>query len=113
MAKYLPAIKDAQVVKRMEAGQYQLVLLTNVQSIGPIKYAHLLVVYPAGTTEPCFVVSSEVNNLASPEGPTHFLCTFPGEGHCNYGCSNEWANLASFEKAAKEILSRELSITID
>lgn len=112
--KYFPAVEDARVVRRYDAGSYTLSLMTDVKCRGIIRCSHLLVAFGNGEREPSYVVAAEVNNLRLPgDGSgSHFLCCYPGSGHINLGCSDDWGDLSLFEKEACRVISRELEIQI-
>ena len=110
--KYFPVIRDAREVRRYNAGTHEVVLLTDVQSTGIVRYTHLLIAFAKGEEEPAYVVAAEVNNLGSPGDGSHILGAFPGSGHMNYGCSDDWADLDKFEREALEIMQTELGIQI-
>jgi len=112
--KYFPAILDARVVRRYDGGTHEVVLLTDVECSGIIRCTHLLVAFQKGDDKPSFVIAAEVNNLRSPGDDlgSHFLGCYPGSGHFNCGCSNEWGDLDRFDQKAREIMSNALEITI-
>jgi len=112
--KYFPAVEEARPVRRYDAGMYTVVLMTDVKCRGIIRCTHLLVAFKKGEKEPSYVVAAEVNNLRSrgDESGSHFLGCYPGSGHKNLGCSDDWGDLPLFEKEACKVMSRELSIQI-
>lgn len=112
--KYFPAVYEATPVRRYDAGMYTVVLMTNVKCHGIIQCTHLLVAFRKGENEPSYVVAAEVNNLRlSGEGlGSHYLGCYPGSGHFNLGCSDDWGDLSLFEKKACKVMSRELNIQI-
>ncbi|MBC8466417.1 MAG: hypothetical protein H8D55_01140 [Deltaproteobacteria bacterium] len=113
--KYFPVIEEARLVRHYEAGTFTLVLLTDVKCSGIIRCSHLLVALRNGESEPSYVIAAEVDNMQSWEGGSgsHFLCCYPGSGHENLGCSNDWGDLSRFENEACRIMSRELDIPIN
>ena len=88
--------------------------MTDVKCLGIIRCTHLLVAFKKGDKEPAYVVAAEVNNLRSQgDGSgSHFLGCYPGSGHKNLGCSDNWGELALFEKEACKVMMRELNIQI-
>jgi tetratricopeptide (TPR) repeat protein len=110
--KYFPAITSSKLVKRFNAGIYEFVLITDVKAMGIIQYSHILTAYIKGNKEPSFVVASEISNQEEPGSKYRFLGGFSGEGHNNYGSSEEWSDLTLFEKKAREIMSKELGVEI-
>jgi hypothetical protein len=100
--KYRPAIKTAKPMKTFLVDNHIAVLLGDIEAEGYIQYHFALVVLDNETLEPCCFVTSEVNALAQEQGSgdSHFLCAFDGEGHINYGSSNDWADIEKFTQAA-------------
>lgn len=88
---YVPWTEGGVVVAERELGGYRAVLLTELESPGGIKYAHVLLVTAAGSDAQVLAVASE--RMATPGPGTHVLGLFPGDGHVNLGASDEWANL--------------------
>jgi hypothetical protein len=112
--KYFPEVRDARLVKQYDGATHKVLLLTDVKCSGIIRCTHLLVAFQKGEKEPSYVVAAEASNLRSPgddSGP-HFLCCYPGSGHINHGCSNEWGNLDCFDRKARELMSKALGIRI-
>lgn len=110
--KYFPVVKDARLVKRYDAGTHEIILLTDLKCAGIIRCSHLLIAFNKGDQEPCYVIASEVNNLGSSSDGSHFLGCYPGSGHINLGCSDDWGDLSRFEKKARELMSKKLGISI-
>lgn len=113
--KYFPAVSDERLVRQFDAGGYRLVLLTDVKCSGIIQCSHLLVAFKNGESEPSYVIAAEINNLRFPgdESGSHFLCCYPGSGHENLGCSDDWGDLSMFDNEACRIIERELHIQIN
>jgi len=112
--KYFPAIEKARTVRYYDSEMYTVVLMTDVKCRGIIQCSHLLVAFKKGEKELSCVVAAEVNNLRSHEdgSGSHFLGCYPGSGHKNFGCSDDWGDLSLFEKKACKVISRELNIQI-
>jgi hypothetical protein len=107
--KYAPHIKSADPIGRYQVAGRDAVLLGNIVSAGMVQYLYILAVYEPGGA-PCLFVASEVNDTqVAFGGGSHFLGVFPGDGHANYGDSNEWADRERFLKQALEIAQKRLS----
>ena len=107
---YLPTLKSATILAETRADGDHLVLLGNIEPLGPIRYAYLLAAFVAGNDEPVAVVSSEVNEFASrPEDGSHFLCLFHADGHFNFGPDDAWADRDTFLAAALSVLKDALT----
>ena len=113
--KYFPFVETARTVKIYDGETHMFTLVTDVKDRGIIKCTHLLIAFKKGEKEPACVAAAEVNNLRSPgDGSgSHFLGYYPGNGHINFGCSDDWGNLAMFEKEALKVIGRELDVKID
>ncbi len=108
---YMPSIKEAKPLERIRLGGYEIVFLGNIESIGAIRYKYIVVVFKAGDNKPIYFVSSEENALAKDlGGGSHFLCAFEGEGHMNYGCSDEWADYDTFADRALRMIKERFKI---
>ncbi len=110
--KYFPLVQDARLVKRYDVGTHEIILLTDVRCAGLVRCSHVLVVFNKGEQEPSYVVAAEVNNVGSSGDGSHFLGCYPGTGHVNLGCSDDWGDLSLFEKKACELVNKELGISI-
>ena len=106
---YQPTLKSATILAEHHHEGDHLVLLGNIEPIGPIRYAYLLVAFSPGSDEPVAIVSSEVNEFASrPDDGSHFLCLFAADGHYNFGPDDAWADLDTFLAAALSVLKDAL-----
>lgn len=112
--KYFPAVRDARLVKRYDCEKYDILLLTDVKCAGIIRCDHMLVAFKKGDNSPSYVIAAEVNTLQSlgDGSGSHFLGCYPGSGHINYGCSDEWGDINRFERRARELMSEALGIRI-
>jgi hypothetical protein len=74
----------------------------------------MLVVFRKSENKPSYVVAAEANNLRTPDDNpgSHFLGCYPGSGHVNLGCSDDWGDLSRFEKEACRIVGDALGILI-
>ena len=76
---------------------FTVVLCTDIEQAGAVKYEYLLVILDNATREPVYFVSSEVNEMAALlGGGSHALCVFDGDGHANIGFSDDWGNENAF-----------------
>ncbi len=108
---YMPSIKEAKPLERIRLGAYDLVFLGEIESVGAIQYKYILVVYNVGDKKPIYFVSSEANALAGElGGGSHFLCAFEGEGHVNFGCSDEWADYDTFADRALRMVKEKFKL---
>jgi hypothetical protein len=120
---YAPIFKAARPVREHALGaRHSAVLLTDVEPdpASRIRYAHLLVVFRSGQADPIAFISAEEAKVGNEElkemglddldfGPSegsHFLCAFVEDGHQNFGASDDWGDLAKFERAALDLVNR-------
>ena len=106
---YVPWTEGGVVVAERELGGFRTALLTEVESPGGIKYAHVLFVTTAGSDVPVLAVASE--RMATPGRGSHALGLFPGNGHVNLGASDEWANLRAFDAEAHRVAAENLGLS--
>lgn len=110
--KLFPEIRNARVVKRIDAGTHELVLLTDIEVVGIIKYHHMLTVKDKALNEISFLVTSEVGSSSQKGEQLCFLGAFDGNQHVNYGVSSDCVDLDAFEKRACEIASEKLGLSM-
>ena len=102
--KYAPVIKSAKPRQKFQLGKYSAVLLGDIEPAGSVEYKFILAVFDE-EQQPCFFVASEVNSMARMlGGGSHFLGAFDGNGHANYGDSDDWADEARFAAEALRIV---------
>lgn len=126
----IPILTNARIYKSFRMGNYSAALLKKVESVGPIKYLHVLAVAKNGDDTPCFYVTAEINTMqrelmkvaskTNPELAAHlddidydspFLCTFTQSGmHNNIEQSSEWLNIDKFADEALDIARKNLKI---
>jgi hypothetical protein len=115
-AKYWPRVRGGRVLERYRFGAYVADLVGDLTSTAGVQYLYVLVVRRDGSDEPVLCVASEVNEMHDPAAPqagssgSHFLGLFPGQGHRNYGASNDWADPHRFALAAVSAAKRELGV---
>lgn len=116
---YWPAVKGGTPRRRFRFGEYEALVLTDLQSTSPIKYLYVLTVFkmPEKTLRLC--VASETNLLYGRKilgdqpfetGGSHYLGLFPGQGHVNLGPSNDWADLEKFTAKAISVARERLAV---
>ena len=108
---YVPLIKGGQVKRRYTLGSYRAELMGRIESASLTDYLYVLAVFKEQATEPCLVVTSEVNaDCWNIGGGSHFLCVFSGEIHSNMGASDDWADLDKFTSKALSLAASELRV---
>jgi hypothetical protein len=108
---YVPLIKGGQVKRRYGLGPYRAELMGRIESASLTDYLYVLAVFKDKASEPCLVVTSEVNaDCWNIGGGSHFLCVFSGEIHSNMGASDDWADLEKFTSKALSLAASELRV---
>jgi len=109
---YMPQISNARTAKRIPLStmKHTALLLDNIESAGSVKYLYILAIFDHATEEPCLFIASEENLYDSESrSGSHFLGLFPGNGHRNLGCSDDWADIEKFEKRSVELAEEYLT----
>jgi hypothetical protein len=113
---YGPFIETAKPVLCFDMDTHVAVLLAEIVSAGPVQYLYILTV--SEKDGPIVLhVTSERNMMQAfvPEsgGGSHFLCTFEGGVHSNYGCSNDWADARKFAVRALRMAIERVGCPIE
>ena len=111
---YLPTITKATNVSNYALGSYLVAVLTDCESQGLIEYKHVLMVYVVGEDkklQPVMAVAAEVGTMLKQIQPnSYFFGVFDGNGHGNYGMSEEWGDLDKFKKRGLEVIAEKLGV---
>jgi len=108
---YVPLITRGQVKRCYSLGSYRAELMGRIESASLTDCLYVLAVFKEQATEPCLVVTSEVNaDCWNIGGGSHFLCVFSGEIHSNMGASDDWADLDKFTSKALALAAAELRV---
>jgi len=113
-----PPISDAKPLRYYDMGSHVGVLFGELSSAGFIEYLFVLAVSPISDQNNLFYVTAEKNGMeAIPglegNGGSHFLCTFEGGEHSNFGSSDDWADVEKFEARALELAAEQLGFPIE
>jgi hypothetical protein len=122
---YAPVIKTSRRVREhILSPNRSAVLMADIEIPEErppgVEYEYLLVVFDRRVRDPLAFISSERagydDELAKelgfegfapdPNSGSHFLCAFLPDGRSNYGASNDWADMAKFERAALDLVHR-------
>ena len=116
---YGPPICDAKPLRYYDMGSHVGVLFGELACAGLVEYLYVLAVSPINDENNLFYVTAERNQMeeAIPglEGGrgSHFLCTFEGGLHSNFGSSDDWADVEKFEARALEMAAERLGFPIE
>jgi hypothetical protein len=106
-----PLIKSATIRRSYKLGPHRAALLGRVESTSLTDYLYVLAVFWEQATEPCLIVTSEVNaqcwNIG---GGSHFLGVSYADVHRNLGASDDWADVEKFTSKALSIAATELGV---
>lgn len=107
-------------------GAYKAVLVERPDSVGPIKYRYVLIVFLAQGKEPVMFVTSEQNAMQAElfkiaretlndpslehDPENFFLGVFSKSGRRNLGGSPSWGDLQKFEERALHLVRSEFRI---
>ncbi len=111
-----PPISDAKPLKYYDMGSHVGVLFGELACAGFIEYLYVLAVSPINDENSLLYVTAEKNRMqeAIPgTGGSHFLCTFEGGMHCNFGSSDDWADVDKFEARALQLAGERLGFPIE
>ena len=105
----MPRVKAAKARANFNFGSHTGTLFGDIEPAGRVQYAWLLVVYDKATKQPVFMVSSEVNSMATMMGGgSHYLCVFDENGRGNLGGSDDWADEELFTARALGVVYEKL-----
>jgi hypothetical protein len=117
--EYWPAVKGGKPWRRFRFGDYQALVLTELESVGFIEYLHVMAVFKVPENKLCLCVAAERNRMherklpgegTSDSAGSHFLGLFLGKVHMNFGSSNDWANIDRFSARALELACDHLKV---
>lgn len=108
------------LVKRYIINDDKVVFVENPDSIGPIKYKYICLVFEGDAEEPALTITAEQNEMqrelsdtddpdleeapVDVEESDYFLCFFENGNHSNLGNSVDISKFPNFEVAVFEIL---------
>ena len=110
-----------EVISSQMFGEYEGVFIKKPDSIGPIKYLFVLIIYSKVEEDPPILfVTSEVNEMqhellkvaghdATTGSGEYYLGVFSESGHENLGKSTDWCEFSKFEQKAIEIVKEKLA----
>jgi len=118
-----------KVRKRYQIGEHQAVLVESPESVGPIKYKYVFMVFDGKSEEPILIITSEKNEMqaallavaaqrspelaAGTDPNKYFIGVFHNGVHSNMGGSLDWADLNKFELQAFLIAKEKLNYSDD
>lgn len=109
---FSPNILESKMAKRYKAGAVRVYLLTDVISAGSVPISHMLIAYEGEDRSPIYAVAAEYVDPSYRAGGSHFLCTYDGTSHSNFGCIEDWGDINEFEKRACELMSVQLGTSV-
>ena len=107
---YAPVVGKTTPVREYNLGSHTAVLLGDIESSGGTKYLWILTVRDASGNPVLFLASEENRMATKEEKNSHYLGLFPGEGHVNFGASDDWADREIFASTAVEMAKHHLHL---
>ena len=105
-----PKIQTAIPQRRYQFGEYQAVVLGDIESLDSIKYQYILALVREGEGRPSFYVTAEKNpRRRAPEG-THRLRVITQGLDEEIACSDAWSDLDAFCAEAFTVAGKILSL---
>jgi len=111
---YGPPISSAKALRYYDMGSHVGVLFGELACAGAIEYIYVLAVSPIDDQTAVLYVTAEKNpDVISGDTGSHFLCTFEGGMHSNFGSSDDWADAEKFEARALQVAAERLGFSIE
>lgn len=105
-----PRITTAIPKQRYQLGDYQAVVLGEIESPDPARYHYILALVPAGESKPGFYVTCEKNPRSRAAEGSHRLRVISAAFSEEMGSSDEWADVDAFAAQALALATRVLGL---
>lgn len=122
-----PVVVGGTPIRRYLCGDYVAVLNTDIRSVGPITYLHLLIIFHrSDLSSPVMFVTAERNSLSaltlsllpddlrktagSDFGKSIFLGVFDQSGRRNLGIANDCSDIDVFAERALDVMKGQLKL---
>ena len=118
--EYWPVFEGGRVTRRFRFANYQAAIVTDMRSTGNVEYLYVMLIFKMPEDKLCLCIASEKNRNYGRRiqgdqpfdfGASHFLGLFPGQGHQNFGTSNDWADIDRFTARALELARDHLKVS--
>lgn len=105
-----PKIQTAIPQRRYRFGEYQGVVLGDIESGDGVKYRYILALVREGESRPSFYVTAEKNPRSRAQEGSHRLRVITQGLDEEVGCSDAWADLDAFCAEAFAVAAKVLSL---
>ena len=105
-----PSISTAIPLRRFQLGDFQAVVLGEIESPDPVRYRYILALLRAGQTKPEFFVTCEQNPRAQRTAGSHRLRVISSAFDEDMGSSDDWADLDRFAEKAVALAAHVLGL---
>lgn len=105
-----PRITTAIPKQRYQLGEYQAVVLGDIESPDAVRYQYILALVRAGESRPGFYVSCEKNPRSLAAEGSHRLRVISAAFNEEIGSSNDWSDVDAFAAQAMALAIRVLGL---
>lgn len=105
-----PRINTAIPQRRYQFGEYQGVVLGDIESADDIKYQYILALVREGESRPSFYVTAEKNPRRRAHEGSHRLRVITNGLDEEIGCSNVWTDIEAFCAEAFTVAAKVLGL---
>lgn len=105
-----PNIRTAVPKRRYQIGEYNVVVLGEVESNDPQQYRFIMAVVPEGENQPVFYVTSEKARRGEAVQGSHRLRVIADRLHEDLGVSDRWAELEAFTEEGLSVVRKALGL---
>lgn len=105
-----PKIQTAIPRRRYQLGEYQCVVLGEIESLDEVKYQYILALVREGENRPSFYVTAEKNPRRRAREGSHQMRVITAGLDEEIGCSNAWDDLDAFCAEAFAVAAKVLGL---
>jgi len=105
-----PRITTAIPKQRYQMGDYQAVVLGDIESPDPARYHYILALVRTGESKPGFFVTCEKNPRSRAAEGSHRLRVVSEEFDEEMGSSNDWSDVDAFAAQALTLAAKVLGL---
>ncbi len=106
-----PSIRSALPLQRYQYGNFQVVLLGQIETSDPTQYQYLMAFVAEGQTQPTLYISAEKSRRSEAEQGSHRLRALMEGFDEVLEVGNQWRHVEPFVQAALKIGAQLLSLT--
>ncbi|TNF98321.1 MAG: hypothetical protein EP297_08405 [Gammaproteobacteria bacterium] len=106
-----PKINTAIPKRRYQYGEFQIVILGDVDTSEPVSYRYIMAAVQEGQQDPIIYLASIRNRRDEAEGGSHRLVLYTTENMQILDHSDEWKDLETFSRYGLEAMKQALGLT--